>query len=128
MSDHLIVGKIGEDIACEYLINRGFRILIRNYREKYGEIDIIAKAVDKTLIFFEVKTLMKKSDFEMAFIPEDNLTESKLKKVVRISNVFSAKHPTLVDEEKGWRIDLLAIILNSDGIAISINHYENIAT
>lgn len=126
MPDHLTVGKIGEDIAYEYLTKRGFRILTRNYREKFGEIDIIAMAPDKTLIFFEVKTLMNKSGFEMAFIPEDNLTNDKLKKLIRISNVFSAKHIQLIDDQKGWRIDLLAITLGSDGNVVSINHYENI--
>ena len=40
--------------------------------------------------------------------------------------MFIAKHPELVDEEKGWRIDLLAIMLGSEEKLIYIHHYENV--
>ena len=38
---HLKVGKIGEDIACRYLKDKGYKIIERNFRRKWGEIDII---------------------------------------------------------------------------------------
>ena len=38
-----IVGSSGEEKACEYLINNGYKILRRNFKTKIGEIDIIAK-------------------------------------------------------------------------------------
>lgn len=48
-------GKLGEDLACTYLKNNGYRIIERNFEAKQGEIDIIA--VDKEeLVFIEVKT------------------------------------------------------------------------
>lgn len=47
-------GTQGEDAACNYLQQLGYRILQRNYRKPCGEIDIIAQD-QKTLVFVEVK-------------------------------------------------------------------------
>ncbi len=47
-------GNQGEDSACRYLTQKGYRILARNYRKPCGEIDIIATD-KKTLVFVEVK-------------------------------------------------------------------------
>jgi putative endonuclease len=49
------LGKCGEELATAYLKQKGFRIIIRNYRQKTGEVDIIAKD-GNTLVFIEVKT------------------------------------------------------------------------
>ena len=100
------IGKIGENIACAYLGKNGYAIIDRNYKTKFGEIDIIAKYIDKTLIFFEVKTIdlgnhinsidlesfphnigniISKAGYKM-LRPEDNMTESKINKFRRISS------------------------------------------
>ena len=50
-----IIGKIGEDISCEYLQSLGYKILERNFLCKQGEIDIIALD-KKEIVFVEVKT------------------------------------------------------------------------
>ena len=56
MSNHLVTGKKGEDIAVDYLVEKGYVVLERNWRFKKAEIDIIAKDDDGTLVFVEVKT------------------------------------------------------------------------
>jgi putative endonuclease len=48
------LGKMGEDLACAELAQRGYEILERRYRTRYGEIDIIARAAG-SLVFVEVK-------------------------------------------------------------------------
>ena len=48
------IGEIGEEVACKYLINKGFTVLERNFTRKAGEIDIIATK-EWELHFFEVK-------------------------------------------------------------------------
>ncbi|MFH1020628.1 MAG: YraN family protein [Pseudomonadota bacterium] len=48
------VGQLGETLACQYLSRHGYRILLRNYRTKLGEIDVIAEE-QGTLVFVEVK-------------------------------------------------------------------------
>src|SRR3954468_5837531 len=48
-------GELGERIAEEHLEHRGYRVLGRNFRTRYGELDLIA-ADDRSLVFCEVKT------------------------------------------------------------------------
>lgn len=50
-----LVGEIGEDLFCRKLKQEGYYIVCRNYRTRYGEIDIIALK-DAVLYVFEVKT------------------------------------------------------------------------
>jgi putative endonuclease len=117
-------GELGEEKACEFLKSKGYQIIKRNYRKPWGEIDIIAITPDKTLVFFEVKTIRQFTDPEASLKPEDNLSQAKLKKIRRSAQMFSAKHSDLIREEKGWRIDLLALTINKEDCII--NHYQNI--
>lgn len=117
------IGKIGEDIACEYLTEKGYQILDRNYRKPWGEIDIIAKAPERTLVFVEVKSL--KTGALEGLKPEDHLTKSKLQKLRRSAGAFCAYNPEMVNEKKGWRIDLVAIEFMTDS-QNAVRHYEGI--
>jgi len=49
------IGSWGEEIACNYIIKNGMTVISRNYRSKFGEIDIIARD-DNCIVFIEVKT------------------------------------------------------------------------
>jgi len=49
------LGKSGEDLACDELQRRGYEILARRYRTRFGEIDIVARS-NQTIVFVEVKT------------------------------------------------------------------------
>jgi putative endonuclease len=50
------LGKLGEDLACVELARRGYAVLARRYRTRFGEIDIIARDSDDVTVFVEVKT------------------------------------------------------------------------
>ncbi len=122
-------GQLGEDIACRYLIGKGYRILKRNYRKSWGELDIIARAKTNVLVFVEVKALKENSFTGLS--PEDNLTGSKLEKLQRTCRQFVAENPDMVREDRGWQIDLVAIKLpiginTPDVKNCDIGHYENI--
>jgi putative endonuclease len=119
------IGDFGENVACNYLIKNGYKILERNYRVGFDEIDIIAKNKDKTLLFIEVKTIMQKNINILGFMPEDQMTGFKLKKIARACQKFSVRHPQLIDDEKGWRIDLIAITLKTEKTGI-LHHYKNL--
>lgn len=125
----LTLGKLGEDLACGYLVNKGYKIIQRNYRKPWGEIDIIAKAPDRTLVFVEVKTMTGSGDNGIQ--PEDQLTQAKLEKLKRTACLYAGHYPEKVDDNRGWRIDLLALRLGSGqavlGDDCDIKHYENIA-
>ncbi|HTY39706.1 MAG TPA: YraN family protein, partial [Candidatus Paceibacterota bacterium] len=91
-------------------------------RNKFGEIDIIARSSDGTLVFIEVKTIEAVNSH--GYSPEDHMNRQKLEKLRRACEMFSAKHPELINEKKGWRIDLLA--LTKDNNDVVIKHYENV--
>ena len=128
MKDNINIGKLGESLAFEYLFNKNWKILDRNYRRKSDEIDIIARSDDGTLVFCEVKSFATGEETAgfARLMPEDNLTAAKLRKISRTCEFFARQHPEVVDEEKGWRIDLLAINIGISGKALDIRHYENI--
>ncbi len=127
--DNISVGRIGEDLASKYLANRDYRILKRNYRKSWGEIDIIARSKANILVFVEVKAL--KENPAGGLLPEDNLTPAKLQKLQRTCREFVAENPDWVKGDRGWQIDLVAIkIPIGSGNPVlkncELNHYENI--
>lgn len=132
------LGKLGEDLACQYLIKKNYKIIERNFRQKWGELDIIAKAPDKILVFIEVKTMQKSG--EQGLKPEDQMTVAKIKKFKKTACFYAGSRPELINEKKGWRLDLLTLTLRQDSgsrlsssNALTINdkncdirHFENI--
>jgi len=142
MNKNLLSGKEGEDVASKYLENKGYIVLDRNYRRKFGEIDIICRSRDKTLVFAEVKFIRQLPDSGSiaGLLPEDNLSMSKLMKLRKMASGYANANPQLIDEGTGWRIDLLALTLlqnsgsipsksnglTKDGRNYKINHYQNI--
>lgn len=117
------IGTTGENIACNYLIKSNYLILERNFRKKFGEIDIIAKSADKRLIFIEVKSILLKEKYVLN--PEDNFTTQKSRKVNRICQFFASEHPELIDEERGWQIDLITVEISQNG-KYKLRHHENV--
>lgn len=140
MLNNIKIGQIGEDLACQYLLNNKYKIIGRNYRETWGEIDIICKDRNGVLVFVEVKALkvfytaVKQSN--NSFTPEENLHPTKLKKVKRTAYLYANQHPELVSDKRGWRIDLVAIEINCEDPGslatkellehCQVRHYEGI--
>ncbi|MDP2860884.1 MAG: YraN family protein [bacterium] len=113
-------GKIGEDIACEFLKNRGYKILERNFQKRYGEIDIVAKDKD-VLVFVEVKT-RKSGEYGR---PEEAVTPRKLHDVIKTSKYYLLTHPELSDN---CRIDVVAVELNPDDSPRRIELFPNVTS
>lgn len=96
-----VQGKLAEDFAVRLLKDKGYSVIDRNFKSKFGEIDIIALK-DGILIFVEVK-----ARWSMKFgKPEDAVTPSKLWKIGKTGEYYSLLHPTL---PKKLRIDVVAI-------------------
>jgi len=113
------LGDKGEKIAREYLEDKGYEILDKNFRySKLGELDIIAQKSDD-IVFFEVKTRMKTGPD--GFWPEDNITYNKQKKLIKLSQIYLSKHKLL---DYDWQIDVLAIEIYRDN-TYDIRHLEN---
>jgi len=101
------LGQKGEDLACEYLVNNGYKIIGRNYRINFGEIDIIAKKrglfADKTIHFIEVKTSEKESDF----YPEERVGYKKQNKYKRLIEVWLGKNK--FPQNYPCQVDIIAV-------------------
>ena len=119
-----ITGKQGEDDACSFLIQKNYTIILRNFRRPWGEIDIIAKDPANTLVFVEVKTIRQRDAAVAELKPEDNLTNSKLKKLQRTAQMFIGQFPQHLNDDAGWRIDLIAITISDKNT--DVKHYENL--
>ena len=80
-------GKTGEDLAAVELERRGYAILARRYRTRYGEIDIVAR-VDDTLVFVEVKA---RTNGERGTAVEA-ITPQKQRKLALMAADYLARH------------------------------------
>ncbi len=120
-------GRLGEDLACRYIVKKGYKIIARNYLKPWGELDIIAWAPDKTLVFVEVKTVTShnvKGVDNLLITAENQLTGAKLRKLKRTASLYACEISEKISDEKGWRIDLLALTISEKDCLVK--HYENI--
>ena len=109
MSKSYDLGKKGEDLAAEYLLARGVKILARNFRAGKAELDIVA--LDKgMLVIVEVKTRNTKYFGE----PEAWVTPSKQKLLVGAANAF-VKYKGFRGEV---RFDIVSVTADKDGTEI----------
>lgn len=98
------IGKRGENLACSYLRKRGYKILDRNFRTIFGEIDIVAK-FKGMIVFVEVKTRATGS------LGPPYISVTKVKETHIIKNaLFYLKMHTLA--KTSWRIDIVSVKLN----------------
>lgn len=108
------VGKIGEDLASDYLNTLGYSIVARNIRQKFGEVDILAKDKKGTLCFVEVKTILASYSKFSGIEPEDHLDRAKLLKMKKMAEWYANSHAAEV-KKNGYRIDLVCIKLGEEG-------------
>ena len=111
-------GKEGEELAISYLNSLGYKILERNFKKRYGEIDIIALEKE-TLVFIEVKTRWSKRFGP----PEEAVTPWKIKSIIRTAQYFKMLHPELPD---AMRIDVVAVDLSPGGGEKKIKLIKNV--
>lgn len=98
------VGRAGERIAAHFLERKGFRIIGRNYRRPWGEIDVIAEK-NNVVRFVEVKTVSRESDY---YRPEELVDARKLRKLARTANLYMEN----MRDDREFQIDVVGVILN----------------
>jgi putative endonuclease len=96
------VGKWGEKLAEDFLIARGYTLVERNARTSYGEIDLVMKSQEGTLVFVEVKTRTTKTFGH----PEESITPQKRMHMINSAEDYILSHPDYFGD---WRVDVLAI-------------------
>lgn len=113
-----IIGRFGENLACDYLQNKNYQILERNYRLGRLELDIIAKK-DGQFFLFEVKTRR----YHQEIIKESLISKAQIANLKKAARRYAAKYHlnfTLV------HFDLIVIIANHEQSSVKFKHYQNI--
>jgi len=105
-------------IAAKFVSSLGYKIIDKNFRGKFGEIDIIAKD-GNSLVFIEVKKRIS-SKFGT---PEEAITKTKLKRIIKTIDYYLYRN-VLSNNSNKIRIDVIAIS-GSDGNT-SLNHIKNV--
>ncbi|MGB9598886.1 MAG: YraN family protein [Minisyncoccales bacterium] len=120
----LSLGKLGEKLAADFLVGKGYKIIEMNFNKRWGEIDIVAidpeESFQKTLVFVEVKTRMNTDRIS----PEESITPWKIKTLKRTALFYKTLHPELPEL---LRIDFVGLALKSDFSLERINHIKNIS-
>lgn len=136
------IGRIGEETACKFLMKQGYRIILRNYRKKWGEIDIIAKK-DTLVYFIEVKTVSRNLFYNQDknavsyenkkhvepetldnYRPEDNIHSWKLKRLSRTIQTYL--NESSMSENDEWQFDAITVLLDIETKTAKVEHIKDI--
>lgn len=109
--DHLTFGKRGEILAQNYLKKKGYKIIATNYKNKIGEIDIIAKD-GSTLVFVEVKTRISRAFGD----PLEAINYTKQQKIRNVATYYLKENRML---NISCRFDAISVLSDEEK---DINH------
>jgi putative endonuclease len=112
------LGGLGENLAAEYLKEKGYTILQKNFRSEQGEIDIIASDRD-WVIFAEVKTRTG----EAYGSPEESIDFNKIDRIRKAAIAFLKDNKPEV--KKSLRFDAISIVVNRDKLENLLGRHEN---
>jgi len=111
------LGRRGEQLAAQHFERLGFRVLARNHRTRFGELDLVATD-DELLVFCEVKTRRAGSGS-----PWDALGARKQSQVRRMAAAYLVDVP-----ERPWapdlRFDAVGVMIDGQGRLVSLDHLE----
>jgi len=117
-TDNKKTGNMGEDIAAQFLEDKGFRIIQRNFRySTFGEIDIIAKQ-NEYLVFIEVKTYRTEEFGEPVLL----VNRKKQEKIRKLAQIFMLQKKI---SDIDCRFDVIGIKIGKGESGNLINHIDN---
>jgi putative endonuclease len=102
MTSHIELGRLGEQMAVDFLIEKGYAILRRNFRHDHNEIDIIALKDD---IPHVVEVKIRSSN--LYGHPEASVNKKKIRSLMKVADQFLHQHKQF----KNFHIDILSITL-----------------
>jgi len=108
----IYLGKRGEEAAVSLLKEKGYKILVRNYKTKLGELDIIAQDED-TLCFIEVKT---RNSLRFG-LPEEAVSVRKQRQISKAALVFLKENNLL---NRKARFDVVSVVAAQDTLKSSL--------
>lgn len=123
MNDAYRLGRYAEDLAAKYLVSIGWKVLARNVRDQYGELDIVAmnpKDSPEELVIVEVRCRTRNKIQEAA----ESIDRRKMSALLRASSEYI----DCIGWEGFWRIDLIAVTIDVKGDfdGWTLEHMKNI--
>jgi len=115
MARHNKIGEMAENLAADYLVRKGYRLLERNWRFSRAEIDVVAMDGD-ILVFVEVKSL----GYDAFTRPEASVTPYKQGLIMDAATQYMHK----INHEWEIRFDVISMILN-EGELMELEHFED---
>ncbi|GCE20466.1 YraN family protein [Dictyobacter kobayashii] len=112
------LGRTGERLAAERLEQVGYSILERNFRCRYGEIDLVAEH-GSDLVFIEVKTRRGLTHG----LPEEAVNRRKQQKIIQVGQYYLFVNNA--DLARSWRVDVVAVQLSTTGRLEEIRIYQH---
>jgi putative endonuclease len=126
--ENQILGAQGEQIAENFLRENGYRILSRNWKCKFGELDIVAAKSEgrifrktKTVVFVEVKTI-DAADAQFVGQAEQNVNYFKQKHLISAAQCYLKANR--ISPEIPWQIDVIAIEFDVQKSLHKLRHLE----
>lgn len=128
--NYIEFGSFAEGLAEKFLKDRGYKIISKNYRKPWGEVDIIAEkpAFAKSsagregiIIFVEVKA--SDSPAPKGFEPEKRVNNDKILRIKRAAQTYIQQNNL---DDRSWQIDIIAIELDKDRGTAKITHFKNV--
>jgi putative endonuclease len=117
MDDRVTLGRNGESIAADFLAARGYSLIARNHRSRYGELDLVT-CKDGVTVFVEIKTRRSK---RLGW-PEQGISRRKREHLIAAAQAYLVEHPELGGD---WRVDVIAIEIDRATSAPTIVHFEH---
>lgn len=118
-TDRPSLARTGEDLAAEHLARRGYEVVARNARTRYGEIDVIAHRPG-LLVFVEVKTRRRDGGAGSAL---EAIDRRKTVRVRRLAAAWLAETPGRPRAED-LRFDVIAVTTDASGRLLELDHLE----
>jgi putative endonuclease len=112
-----VLGRLGEDHAATHLERRGFRLLARNHRTRFGELDLVGFD-GVTIVFAEVKSRRAGSGS-----PWEALDEHKCRQVRRMALAWLADAPDRPHAAE-LRFDAIGVVIDARGRLVRLDHLE----
>ena len=129
MAKHNDIGVDGELVASEFLESKNLRILDRNWRKPYGEIDIVARETSGKYRFVEVKSVSWETGKEIetrvsheTHNPEDNVHEAKQRRLKRVVQAYIDSKSI----EDDWQFDVVAVFLDQANKKAMVRFTEDV--
>ena len=115
MAEHNDFGNLAEDLAADYLTQKNYKILVRNFRYQKAEIDIVTEFED-LIVVVEVKARSYDTHIE----PQEKVTKKKIKSIVLCTDFFMRER----NLDKEVRFDIITVLPDQSG-KLQINHIED---